>query len=110
MSVARLDLNKCVGCGNCVKICPMDVFYFDNNENKSVLAYPEQCQSCAQCYLHCIGNSLTMSCIQSNYSIGAGRGLRTFTNVMPAAEEGQGGGWGGGDGAAKEGGEGGGEH
>ena len=87
MSVARLDLNKCVGCKNCVKVCPMDVFYFDANENKSIIAYPEQCQSCAQCYVHCIGKSLTMSTIQSNYSIGAGRALRTYATVVAAREE-----------------------
>ena len=40
MSVARLDLNKCVGCRNCVKLCPMDVFYFDEEANKSVMASP----------------------------------------------------------------------
>ncbi|MBR2834187.1 MAG: ferredoxin family protein [Coriobacteriales bacterium] len=78
MSVARLDLNKCVGCQNCVNICPMDVFYFDENANKSVMAFPENCQSCAQCYLHCIGGSLTMSTLRASYAMSGGRALRTF--------------------------------
>lgn len=86
MSVARLDLNKCVGCRNCVKLCPMDVFYFDEEANKSVMAYPENCQGCAQCYVHCLGGSLTMSTIQNAYSIGAGRALRTYSSTLAARE------------------------
>ncbi|MCD7956204.1 MAG: 4Fe-4S binding protein [Lachnospiraceae bacterium] len=58
MAVRRYDLNKCVGCQNCVNICPMDVFRFDTASNKSVIAYPENCQSCGQCWLNCLGRSL----------------------------------------------------
>lgn len=58
MSVVRLDLNKCIGCKNCVEICPMDVFYFSEEAHKSVLAYPENCQSCGQCYVNCQGHCL----------------------------------------------------
>ena len=39
MSVIRVDLNQCIGCRKCVIICPMDVFYFDEEARKSVLAY-----------------------------------------------------------------------
>lgn len=38
MSVARYDLNKCIGCRSCVKVCPMDVFRFDEVNRKSVIA------------------------------------------------------------------------
>ena len=61
MSVVRIDLNKCIGCENCVNICPMDVFYFNQEARKSVIAYPENCQSCGQCYLNCKGRSLGIS-------------------------------------------------
>ena len=94
MSVARLDLNKCVGCRNCVNLCPMDVFYFDEEAGKSVMAFPEACQSCAQCYLHCVGNSLVMSTLQASYLPSGGRGLRTFPNqteLYAPAETGGGG-------------------
>lgn len=56
----------------------MDVFYFDSQEMKSVIVYPENCQSCGQCFLHCQGESLEMSRMTNGYGITAGRGLKTF--------------------------------
>lgn len=53
MSVVRIDLNKCIGCENCVNVCPMDVFYFDEAAHKSVLAYPENWWSSAPCSRRC---------------------------------------------------------
>ncbi|MEE8717642.1 MAG: ferredoxin family protein [Coriobacteriales bacterium] len=99
MSVARLDLNLCIGCRNCVNLCPMDVFYFDETANKSVMAYPENCQSCAQCYLHCMGGSLTMSTLQAGYAPGA-RALRTFSSETAAYAPATTSSWGGGSAAA----------
>ena len=61
MSVVRIDLNRCIGCETCVNICPMDVFYFNQEAHKSVIAYPENCQSCGQCFLNCKGRSLGIS-------------------------------------------------
>ena len=61
MSVVRIDLNRCIGCENCVNICPMDVFYFNQEAHKSVIAYPENCQSCGQCFLNCKGRALGIS-------------------------------------------------
>ncbi len=61
MSVIRVDLERCIGCRNCVEICPMDVFYFDPEAQKSILAYPENCQSCGQCYVNCPGRSLGLT-------------------------------------------------
>jgi NAD-dependent dihydropyrimidine dehydrogenase PreA subunit len=86
MSVARRDLNACIGCQKCVNRCPMDVFYFDKKTRKSVIAYPENCQSCAQCYLGCPGDSLMMVDIMFEYSPVPARGLRTFTTFMPEKE------------------------
>ncbi len=77
MSVVRIDLNKCIGCENCVNICPMDVFYFNQEAHKSVIAYPENCQSCGQCYLNCKGRSLGISNDLFAYPITAFRGVST---------------------------------
>jgi len=61
MAIERYDLNKCIGCRNCINICPMDVFRFAEAANKSVIAYPENCQACGMCYYACLGGSLQIS-------------------------------------------------
>lgn len=89
MSVVRIDLNKCIGCRKCVEICPMDVFYFNEEEHRSVLAYPENCQSCGQCYLNCRGRSLGIANDAYGYPITACRGVCTAPmNRMVVTEPG----------------------
>ncbi|MCB7036350.1 4Fe-4S dicluster domain-containing protein [Eggerthella sinensis] len=84
MSVIRYDLNNCIGCRNCVTVCPMDVFRFDENEMKSVIAYPENCQSCGQCFMGCKGRSLEMSFYQASYALAAARAA-VSDGATPAA-------------------------
>ena len=86
MSVARKSLEACIGCQKCVDRCPMDVFYYDAKNNKSVMVYPENCQSCGQCYLACPADSLIMVDTTFEYSPVPIRGLRTFKSVMPKKE------------------------
>lgn len=93
MSVARNNLDVCIGCGTCADICPMDVFYMDEEAGKSVILYPENCQSCGQCYLHCPTESLTMVIQTYAFGLNPTRGLRTFTQVIPEAAT-SAGGWG----------------
>lgn len=108
MSVARYDLNACIGCRNCVNVCPMDVMKFDEEAHKSVIAYPENCQSCGQCYINCLGRSLAIIDNTLSYGINAYRAVATpnpdatmaatVATMYPApAEEGA-------EGAASEGG------
>jgi NAD-dependent dihydropyrimidine dehydrogenase PreA subunit len=95
MSIARKSIDACIGCMNCVNVCPMDVFYPDQASNKSVMTYPENCQSCAQCYLSCPTDSLFLIDTQFEYAPVPMRGLRTFTQLMPVVEESAGSGAGG---------------
>lgn len=79
MSVKRVDAAKCFGvnCQNCVNICPMDVFRFNKEANRSVIAYPENCQSCGQCYINCPSGSLTMADDMYGYAITSYRAVTT---------------------------------
>lgn len=78
MSIERADLNRCVGCRKCVEICPMDVFRFDEEAHKSIIAYPENCASCGQCYVNCFTGSLQLSNHSHLYSVTA---MRAATSV-----------------------------
>jgi NAD-dependent dihydropyrimidine dehydrogenase PreA subunit len=51
----------------------MDVFRFDDTANKSVLAYPENCQSCGQCWLNCLGHSLNFDNESRGYALTGSR-------------------------------------
>ena len=73
MSVERYDIKKCIGCRNCVNICPMDVFRFNEDMHKSVIAYPENCQSCGQCFVNCPGHSLALAGDAFGYPITGAR-------------------------------------
>jgi cytochrome b subunit of formate dehydrogenase len=47
----------------------MDVFRFHEGMNKSVIAYPENCQVCGQCYVYCLGHSLALSGESYSYPV-----------------------------------------
>ena len=44
---------KCIGCGICVDICPLDVFRMDGKNEKAIIKYPEDCMTCYTCELKC---------------------------------------------------------
>jgi Fe-S-cluster-containing hydrogenase component 2 len=56
----------------------MDVFYMDRTARKSVMVYPENCQSCGQCYLACPGDCLIMVDTMYEFAPVPMRGLRIF--------------------------------
>ncbi len=95
MSVARYDLDLCIGCQNCMEICPMDVFRYNADAGKSVIAYPENCQSCGQCYLYCPVGALQIVNNLFAYSIPNYRSTNTAYGPVAADEpEESSGGWG----------------
>ena len=49
--IKRIDKVKCVGCGTCERVCPMDVIYLQ--EKKAEIRYPEDCMTCYICELAC---------------------------------------------------------
>ena len=51
MAQPVIDEAKCVGCEECVDICPVDVF--EMKDGKSVVANGEDCEECESCIEVC---------------------------------------------------------
>lgn len=53
MAIERINEEKCIGCGECVKSCIADVIRMDEARKKAVIAYPEDCAVCSACVFDC---------------------------------------------------------
>lgn len=49
---AIFDLEKCIGCGICVKHCPEDIIVM-GEDKKPQVKYPYECWYCGACYIDC---------------------------------------------------------
>lgn len=54
----RLDPDKCEGCGNCVDVCPAEVFELDDDTGKVVR--PQDCLDCGACAEECPPQAITL--------------------------------------------------
>lgn len=50
---------KCVGCGDCMKVCPQECYVMGQNK-KSVHAFPDRCMECGACQLNCRAEAISM--------------------------------------------------
>jgi len=50
---------KCVGCGDCVDICPQDVFEIQND--KSVVVNADECVECESCIEACEEDAIELT-------------------------------------------------
>lgn len=57
-----IDNNKCVRCGLCVQICPMDILRMKSTEDEKhvEVAYPEECWHCRACAIDCPQQAITL--------------------------------------------------
>ena len=53
-----VDQDKCVGCEECVDVCPVEVFEMDGD--KSVAAHAEECLGCESCVEVCESEAITV--------------------------------------------------
>ena len=57
-----IDSNKCVRCGLCVQICPMDILRMKSTEDEKhvEVIYPEECWHCRACAIDCPQQALRL--------------------------------------------------
>ena len=53
-----IDKKKCTDCGDCIEICPVDVFGKNNKE--VVVKKPNECIGCRACEAQCEQNAIVV--------------------------------------------------
>jgi len=53
-----VDNDKCIGCGECVDVCPVEVY--EVQDGKSVAINEEECLGCESCVEVCEPGALTV--------------------------------------------------
>lgn len=53
-----IDKEKCVNCGFCSEICPLDVIKIE--EGEVVVKYPDECWHCLACQTDCPSQAIIM--------------------------------------------------
>jgi len=61
MSIENIDYELCIGCGTCVDSCWADIIRMDENDNKPIVRYPEDCVSCRVCKNDCSESAIEVS-------------------------------------------------
>ncbi|MGD9212183.1 MAG: ferredoxin family protein [Desulfobacteraceae bacterium] len=49
----KIDYTKCIACGNCYNICPLDVYTWDEEKQLPVPTYIMECWFCGACMMDC---------------------------------------------------------
>ncbi len=51
VATLQLDIEKCIGCGQCLTVCPHNVFTMDNR--KAQIVDLDTCMECGACAKNC---------------------------------------------------------
>jgi len=54
-----IDTDKCTGCGECIRVCPLHVF--KNHSEKPQIAYSSACFACGHCWAVCPTGAITQA-------------------------------------------------
>lgn len=60
MAIERIDLDKCIGCGRCRKLCSTDVIRI-GEDGKPYIKYKEDCIVCLYCEWDCPTGAIFVS-------------------------------------------------
>lgn len=55
----EVDVEKCIGCGNCVEVCPVDVYKLQ--DGKSFVVNADECLGCESCVEACEKEAISVS-------------------------------------------------
>lgn len=55
----EVNTEKCVGCGECVEVCPVDVY--EIQDEKSVPVNADECIGCESCVDACEYDAITVT-------------------------------------------------
>ena len=58
MYEVTVDNEKCIGCGECVDVCPVEVY--EMQDEKSVPVHSEECLGCESCIEVCEQDAITV--------------------------------------------------
>ena len=61
MAIKKIDLEVCIGCGICAKICSCDVIRMNEKTGKPAILYPEDCCLCLYCEEDCPVGAITVT-------------------------------------------------
>ena len=65
MYVIVIDEKKCTGCGECVNICPSEIYKFDGQlpggGQRVVVGDTSECSNCESCISVCQPQAITIS-------------------------------------------------
>jgi len=59
VTTLALDVDKCIGCGRCLEVCPHGVF--EIADNKALIVDRDACMECGACALNCPANALEVN-------------------------------------------------
>jgi NAD-dependent dihydropyrimidine dehydrogenase PreA subunit len=60
MAIEKIS-DECIGCGQCVLTCPVDVLRLNEKTNKTEIRFVEECQACYLCQQYCPVEAITIT-------------------------------------------------